>query len=56
MINVAAECRGLPLAFGTFEAFYAEDFLSDHSPSSIAWIGTMQNFLLVRDNFVPIYR
>ena len=40
--------RGLPLAFGTFEAFYAEDFLSDHSPSSIAWIGTMQNFLLVR--------
>lgn len=43
---------GLPLAFGVFEAFYATDFLSSHSASSIAWIGTMQNFLLIFIGFI----
>jgi len=44
--------RGLPLAYGVFEAFYTTDFLKQNSQSSIAWIGTMTNFLLIFIGFV----
>jgi MFS family permease len=33
-------------AFGVFQTFYQLDFLRSYSPSSIAWIGSTQAFLL----------
>jgi MFS family permease len=34
------------LSFGIFQDFYKENYLSEYSPSDIAWIGTTQGFLL----------
>lgn len=33
---------GLVNSFGAYQTFYEQRFLSDHDPSSIAWIGTLQ--------------
>ena len=33
---------GLVNSFGAYQTFYEQNFLSDHDPSSIAWIGTLQ--------------
>ncbi|KAF5316574.1 hypothetical protein D9619_006464 [Psilocybe cf. subviscida] len=33
---------GLPLSFGVMESFYAQDYLSNFSPSTINWIGSTQ--------------
>jgi MFS family permease len=37
----------MPNMFGVFQAYYAEVLLPSHSPSQIAWIGSMQGFLLL---------
>jgi MFS family permease len=34
------------LSFGIFQTFYQENYLNDYSSSDIAWIGTIQAFLL----------
>ena len=33
---------GLVNSFGAYQTFYEQNFLSNHDPSSIAWIGTLQ--------------
>ncbi|KAH9474617.1 Aspyridones efflux protein apdF [Psilocybe cubensis] len=33
---------GLPLSFGVMESFYAEHYLSNFTPSTINWIGSIQ--------------
>lgn len=38
---------GLVNSFGAFQAFYQTEFLSDYSPSAIAWIGTVEVALLL---------
>ena len=38
--------RGFVLTFGVFESFYHKNLLRAHSPSEIAWIGTVQVFCL----------
>ncbi|KIW08583.1 hypothetical protein, variant [Verruconis gallopava] len=38
---------GFTLTFGAFQNYYQHHFLSDMSPSSISWIGTVQSFLLI---------
>lgn len=38
--------RGTVTSFGVFQSFYAANMLSNYSASTIAWIGTMQGFLL----------
>lgn len=38
--------RGVVLSFGIFQTYYAQNYLSEYTPSDIAWIGTMQAFLL----------
>lgn len=37
-----ANTMGLQSTFGAFQSFYERDLLSTHSPSTIAWIGTLQ--------------
>ncbi|WVW82634.1 hypothetical protein I302_104645 [Kwoniella bestiolae CBS 10118] len=37
---------GLCNSFGVFQAYYESNLLSDKSPSQIAWIGTLQLFIL----------
>lgn len=39
--------RGFTLTFGAFQNYYQQNFLSDMTPSSISWIGTVQSFLLI---------
>jgi hypothetical protein len=39
--------RGIVNAFGTYQTYYEEGFLSSSSPSSIAWVGSIQAFLLL---------
>ena len=34
------------MSFGVFQEYYSHEFLRDYSPSTIAWIGTVQGFLL----------
>ena len=48
---------GFPLSYGVFQNFYAVDFLSNKSESDIAWIGTVQNFLVSMVSVLsgPIY-
>ncbi|KAI0950722.1 hypothetical protein AcW1_007958 [Taiwanofungus camphoratus] len=38
---------GIINTFGAFQTFYEEDLLSTNSPSSIAWVGSIQGFLLL---------
>ncbi|KAJ8131843.1 hypothetical protein O1611_g1783 [Lasiodiplodia mahajangana] len=37
---------GLSTSFGSYQAYYEEDYLASSSPSAISWIGTTQVFLL----------
>jgi uncharacterized membrane protein len=39
--------RGIINAFGVFETYYEQHTLSHQSPSSIAWIGSVQSALLM---------
>lgn len=39
--------RGIINAFGVFETYYEQHILSHQSPSSIAWIGSVQSALLM---------
>ncbi|KAF1814751.1 MFS general substrate transporter [Eremomyces bilateralis CBS 781.70] len=38
---------GIINSFGVFQAFYTTDFLKSMTPSTIAWIGSIQAFLLL---------
>ncbi|KAI1302458.1 MFS transporter, MCP family, solute carrier family 16, member 10 [Xylaria venustula] len=38
---------GLPNCFGAFQSFYALQYLSQYSASTISWIGTLQGALLI---------
>lgn len=38
---------GYTFAFGVFQNFYTEKYLTETPPSSIAWIGSIQSFLLI---------
>ncbi|KAI0049115.1 putative MFS monocarboxylate transporter [Auriscalpium vulgare] len=38
---------GIINTFGSYQAFYETELLSSKSPSAIAWIGSMQGFLLL---------
>ncbi|GJJ08884.1 hypothetical protein Clacol_003104 [Clathrus columnatus] len=38
--------QGAIYAFGVYQDFYTRIFLSEHSPSQIAWIGSLQPFLV----------
>ncbi|RFU27421.1 hypothetical protein B7463_g8925, partial [Scytalidium lignicola] len=38
---------GIANTYGVYQTFYQDDLLSDHSPSSISWIGSFQAFLLL---------
>ncbi|KAJ5373779.1 Major facilitator superfamily domain general substrate transporter [Penicillium concentricum] len=38
---------GLNLAFGTFQSFYALSYIPTSTSSDIAWIGTVQSWLLI---------
>lgn len=38
--------RGLNQSYGVFQAYYERTLLPTHSPSTIAWIGSLQIFLL----------
>ncbi|KAF2099347.1 MFS general substrate transporter [Rhizodiscina lignyota] len=39
-------CWGLNLSFGVFEAYYKTIYIPNHSHSTIAWIGSIQLFLI----------
>lgn len=39
-------CWGLNLSFGVFEAFYKGIYMTSHSHATIAWIGSVQLFLI----------
>jgi hypothetical protein len=39
--------RGVANTYGAFQTFYEAELLSDHSPSQISWIGSIQTFLLM---------
>lgn len=38
---------GYTFAFGTFQNFYEQKYLTSTDPSAIAWIGSIQSFLLI---------
>jgi MFS family permease len=38
--------RGIVTSFGLFQDYYKQTYLKEYSPSDIAWIGTVQGFLL----------
>lgn len=38
---------GYTFAFGTFQNFYEQKYLTNTEPSAIAWIGSIQSFLLI---------
>ena len=45
--NLIYAClRGFPLCYGVFQNFYSNEYLKSESESSVAWIGTFQNFLV----------
>ena len=46
-----------PLSKGVFQAFYQQHLLSEHTPSQISWIGSLQAFLLIFCGIVtgPLY-
>ncbi|KAL8627374.1 hypothetical protein Q9189_006929 [Teloschistes chrysophthalmus] len=43
---VVMNAQGLAQSYGVFQAYYETVLLREHSPSSIAWIGSFQIFLL----------
>ncbi|KAL8823777.1 MAG: hypothetical protein Q9170_008319, partial [Blastenia crenularia] len=43
---VIMDAQGLNQSYGIFQAYYESVLLTTHSPSSIAWIGSLQIFLL----------
>ncbi|EJD00211.1 MFS general substrate transporter [Fomitiporia mediterranea MF3/22] len=43
---------GLPAAFGVFQDFYTQKYLSNESASTISWIGSMQLFIEMA--FAPV--
>ncbi|OLN86734.1 putative transporter MCH4-like protein 4 [Colletotrichum chlorophyti] len=42
-----ANTWGLPNSFGVFQAYYSANLLPDSNPSTIAWIGSIQIFLMM---------
>ena len=40
-------CRGIINTFGSYQAYYETDLLTNTSPSAISWIGSIQAFLLL---------
>jgi predicted MFS family arabinose efflux permease len=46
LTRLAAD-RGIINTFGAFETYYVETILSQHSPSTIAWIGSLESFFLL---------
>ncbi|KAL2362524.1 hypothetical protein RJZ56_004570 [Blastomyces dermatitidis] len=38
---------GIVLTYGSFQTYYEQHLLADESPSTIAWIGSIQSFLLL---------
>ncbi|GKZ39804.1 hypothetical protein AbraIFM66950_001262 [Aspergillus brasiliensis] len=47
-----ATTYGYSSAYGAFQAYYESDLLRSSSPSSIAWIGTIQSFFMVSTGVV----
>lgn len=49
--------RGMANTFGVYQTYYETELLSDHSPSSISWIGSFAAFLLLIVGVVtgPLY-
>ncbi|KAI4167478.1 MAG: hypothetical protein LQ348_007651, partial [Seirophora lacunosa] len=43
---VVMNAQGLNQSYGVFQAYYERTLLPTHSPSTIAWIGSLQIFLL----------
>ncbi|KAL8910186.1 MAG: hypothetical protein Q9172_007856, partial [Xanthocarpia lactea] len=43
---VVMDAQGLNQSYGVFQAYYESVLLTTHTPSSIAWIGSIQIFLL----------
>ncbi|KAL8635014.1 MAG: hypothetical protein Q9228_007453, partial [Teloschistes exilis] len=43
---VVMDAQGLAQSYGVFQAYYETVLLRQHSPSSIAWVGSFQIFLL----------
>ncbi|KAL9007481.1 MAG: hypothetical protein Q9173_007261, partial [Seirophora scorigena] len=43
---VVMDAQGLNQSYGVFQAYYERTLLPTHSPSTIAWIGSLQIFLL----------
>ncbi|KAI8206831.1 Major facilitator superfamily transporter [Colletotrichum sp. SAR 10_65] len=43
----ADNIRGLSNSFGVFQAYYSTNLLPDTNPSTIAWIGSIQIFLMM---------
>ncbi|GKZ73919.1 hypothetical protein AnigIFM60653_006124 [Aspergillus niger] len=48
---------GIINTFGVYQSYYETSLLRDYSPSSIAWIGTVQSFLLLSMGIIvgPIF-
>ena len=42
---------GLVNAFGVFQEYYAQTFLSDHTPSQISWLGSFALFTMFAGTF-----
>lgn len=47
---------GFPLAFGAMESFYAQDYLSNFTPSQINWIGMLETSLLSKYGYDSVPR
>ncbi|KAE8349444.1 putative MFS monocarboxylate transporter [Aspergillus coremiiformis] len=43
---------GFSTAFGAFQSYYEHDLLRTNSPSSIAWVGTVQAFFLISSGVI----
>jgi MFS family permease len=46
-VHLLTMARGLNFAFGSFQSFYALTYISTSTSSEIAWIGTVQSWLLI---------
>lgn len=47
VLALTCQSRGFTFIFGIFESFYSLTYIPSESPSSLAWIGTIQTALLV---------
>jgi MFS family permease len=49
--------RGIVNTYGAFQTYYETDLLRGHSPSQIAWIGSIQTFLFLFGGAIagPLY-